>query len=123
MKLVARLVDSLRSIPGVHLYCCDSLENRLPTVSMNLDGLEAGDLGTMLDADYNVATRTGLHCAPLSHELLGTIAIHGAVRLSIGPFNTEEHIDKAIKGVAEIARWNSGRRRVQGFEVSPVAIP
>ena len=104
MELAARLVDGLRSIPGVRLYCCDSLANHLPTVSMNLDGLEAGELGTMLDVDHNVATRTGLHCAPMAHELLGTTAVHGAVRFSIGPFNTKEHIDAAVRGVAETAR-------------------
>lgn len=112
MELAARLVDGLRSIPGVRLYCCDSLANHLPTVSMNLDGLEAGELGTMLDVDHNVATRTGLHCAPMAHELLGTTAVHGAVRFSIGPFNTKEHIDAAVRGVAETARWNAGRKRV-----------
>jgi cysteine desulfurase family protein len=122
MKLAATLVGGLRSIPGVRLYCCDSLENHLPTVSMNLDGLEAGDLGTMLDADHNVATRTGLHCAPLVHQLLGTVAIHGAVRFSIGPFNTEEHIDAAVKGVTDIARWNASRRRLQSHRVPPVAV-
>jgi cysteine desulfurase family protein len=120
MKLAARLVDGLRSIPGVRLYCCDSLENHLPTVSMNLEGLEASDVGAMLDADHNVATRTGLHCAPLAHELLGTLAIHGAVRFSIGPFNTEEHIDAAVRGVADIAAWNAGRRPVVKRAALPV---
>jgi len=34
---------------------------------------------------------------------LGTDKLHGAVRFGIGPFNTEEHIRKAIAAVAEIA--------------------
>jgi cysteine desulfurase / selenocysteine lyase len=34
---------------------------------------------------------------------LGTDKIHGTVRMSIGPFNTEDHIDKAIQAVKEIA--------------------
>jgi cysteine desulfurase / selenocysteine lyase len=53
--------------------------------------------------DYNIACRTGLQCAPKVHEGIGTFDIHGTVRLSIGPFNTEEHIDKTIKAVEEIA--------------------
>ncbi|MGA9622998.1 MAG: aminotransferase class V-fold PLP-dependent enzyme [Bryobacteraceae bacterium] len=110
MKLAARLVAGLRAIPGVRLYCCQSLANHLPTIAMNLDGLEAADLGTMLDVDHNIATRTGLDCAPLAHRQLGTAGIHGTVRFSIGPFNTEEHIDAAIRGVAEIARWKAGRK-------------
>jgi selenocysteine lyase/cysteine desulfurase len=57
----------------------------------------------MLDVDHNIACRTGLHCAPLVHEQLGTLRIHGGVRFGIGAFNTEEHIDHAIGAVKEIA--------------------
>ena len=111
MKLAQRLVEGLRMIESVRLYCCDSLDNHLSTVTMNIEGLEAGDVGTMLDVDHNVATRTGLHCAPLVHEQLGTIPLHGAVRFSIGAFNTEAHIDAAIEGVRQIASWSRERRK------------
>jgi len=40
----------------------------------------------------------------LLHKQLGTDAIHGAVRLSVGPFNTMAHIETAIGAVREIAR-------------------
>ncbi len=111
MKLAARLVEGLRRIEGVRLYCCGSLENHLATVSMNIEGLEAGEVGTILDVDHNVATRTGLHCAPKVHEQLGTMDVHGSVRLSIGPFNTEAHIEAAIQGIAAITAWATARAR------------
>jgi cysteine sulfinate desulfinase/cysteine desulfurase-like protein len=44
------------------------------------------------------------------HEHLGTDKIKGAVRFGIGPFNTEEHIDKAIQAVRDIAEMQSRRR-------------
>ena len=103
MKLARKLVDGFKNIDGVAVYCCDSLENHLSTVTINVEGLEAGDVGIMLDVDFSIATRTGLHCAPLVHQQLGIDKIHGGVRFSIGAFNTEEHIDKAIKAVTEIA--------------------
>jgi selenocysteine lyase/cysteine desulfurase len=99
----------LRAIDGVKLYCCDSLKNHLSTITMNLEGLEAGDVGIMLDVKHNIATRTGLHCAPLVHQQLGTVEIHGGVRFSIGAFNTEQHVDIAVEAVAEIARRYSAR--------------
>ena len=77
---------------------------------MNLEGLEAGDVGIMLDVDHGIATRTGLHCAPLVHQQLGTLERHGTVRFSIGAFNTEEQVDAAIHAVGEIARWAAARR-------------
>jgi cysteine desulfurase family protein len=103
MRLARRLVDGFKSIDGVVTYCCDRMDNHLSTVTMNVEGLEAGDVGIMLDVDFNIATRTGLHCAPLVHKQIGTIDIHGSVRFSIGPFNTEAHIDRAIEAVSEIA--------------------
>jgi cysteine desulfurase family protein len=103
MKLANKLVAGFKDIEGVTVYCCDSMENHLSTVTMNVDNLEAGDVGIMLDVDFNIATRTGLHCAPLVHQQIGTMPVHGAVRFAIGPFNTEEHIDAAIAAIAEIA--------------------
>jgi selenocysteine lyase/cysteine desulfurase len=65
--------------------------------------MEALNTGTLLDGEYNIACRTGLHCAPLVHQQMGTDKIGGSVRIGIGPFNTEEHIQTAIQAVAEIA--------------------
>jgi selenocysteine lyase/cysteine desulfurase len=104
MKLAGQLVDGFAQIDGVTTYCCKSMKNHLATIAMNVEGMDAENVGIMLDVDHNIATRTGLHCAPLVHEQIGTMPIHGAVRFAIGPFNTEEHIKKAVKSVAEIAR-------------------
>jgi cysteine desulfurase family protein len=110
MELAQRLVQGLREIEGVSLYCCDRLENHLSTVTINIDGLEAREVGTMLDVDYDIATRTGLHCAPLVHQQIGTSQLHGAVRFSIGPFNTAAHIESAIAAMREIAHWKKTRK-------------
>jgi len=118
MKLAQKLVDGLRQIERVRLYCYDSLQNHLSTVTVNIEGVDAGDVGTMLDVDHDIATRTGLHCAPLVHTQIGTLDIHGGVRFSIGAFNTEQHIDAAIKAVVEIAEWSSKRKPKQGAAVA-----
>ena len=109
MKLANKLLNGLREIEGVHVYCWDTADNHLSTMTINIDGIDAGDVGTMLDVDHNVATRTGLHCAPLVHKQLGTLAIHGGLRFSIGAFNTEEHIDAALNGIRTIAAWAAER--------------
>ncbi|HRZ42773.1 MAG TPA: aminotransferase class V-fold PLP-dependent enzyme [Bacteroidales bacterium] len=103
MVLWQHMVEGMRAIEGVILYCADSPENHNPVLSLNVKGMDSGDVGTILDVDYGIACRTGLQCAPRVHEVIGTDKIHGTVRLSIGPFNTAEHIDAAIEAVRDIA--------------------
>ena len=102
-RLLRMLVEGLRAVAGVTLYCQDDLADHIAVMIFNIDGFEAGDTGTILDVDHDIACRTGLHCAPRVHEQIGTDRIHGAVRLGIGPFNTDDHIAAAIRAVREIA--------------------
>jgi cysteine desulfurase / selenocysteine lyase len=111
MELWTLLRNGLRAIDGVTLYCQDSAEDHISVLAFNVDGMDAGDVGTMLDVDYGIACRTGLHCAPMVHEHLGTDKIHGSVRFGVGPFNTEEQIARAIQAVREIAEIQSRKRR------------
>ncbi len=113
MRLTTMLRDGLKDVDGVTLYCQDDLTDHIAVLLFNVNGLEAMDTGTMLDVDYSIAARTGLHCAPLVHEQLGIDKIHGGVRFGIGPFNTEEHIQKAIEAVKDIA-LTARKRPVRG---------
>jgi cysteine desulfurase family protein len=108
MELFAELQDGLSQIEGVTLHGTTNLEHRLPVLSFTVDGLDAADVGTMLDVDFDIATRTGLHCAPLIHEHLGT-SPRGTVRMSLGPMNELQHVEAAIDAVGSIAV--SARRR------------
>lgn len=103
MKLTTMLRDGLKDTEGVTLYCQDDLTDHIGIFLFNVAGFEALNVGTLLDVDYNIACRTGLHCAPLIHVHIGTADIHGAVRFGVGPFNTEEDIKTAIEAVKEIA--------------------
>ena len=105
MKLTRMLTDGLKELDGVSLHCQDNLTDHISVISFNIDTLEALDAGTLLDGEYNIACRTGLHCAPLVHEQLGTAQNGGSVRMSIGPFNTEDDIKTAIEAVKEIVEF------------------
>ncbi|MFC2107493.1 aminotransferase class V-fold PLP-dependent enzyme [Bacteroidota bacterium] len=103
MDLWEKLRDGVAKIKGIKIYCATQRENQNPVLSFNVNGFDSGDVGTLLDVDYNIACRTGLQCAPLCHVGIDTFDIHGTVRLSIGPFNTEADINLAIEAVADIA--------------------
>ncbi|MBP1672398.1 MAG: csd [Bacteroidetes bacterium] len=103
MDLWDKMRSEIQKIENVTTYCAVNRENKNPVLSLNVNGFESGDVGTMLDVDYNIACRTGLQCAPFVHQHLGTDLIHGTVRLSIGPFTLENHVDAAIQAIKEIA--------------------
>ena len=102
MELFARLQQGLQEIDGVNLHGTTDLRDRLPVLSFTVPGRDPSDVGTMLDVDHNIATRTGLQCAPLIHEQMGT-SPRGTVRMSVGPANTADQIETAVKAVTDIA--------------------
>ena len=106
MELFARLQDGLRDIDGVNFHGPTDLSFRLPVLSITVDGWDPSDVGTLLDADHNIACRTGLQCAPLIHDQMGT-SPRGTVRLSLGPSSQESHVDAAIRGIQDIAGSSS----------------
>ena len=73
-------------------------------------GMAADDVGAILDADYGIAVRTGLHCAPLVHADLGT-SKDGAVRFSLGISTT----DRDRRG----PRRDGGHRSITVAEALP----
>jgi cysteine desulfurase family protein len=103
MVLWNRLKNGISDNEKVTIYCARNDKDQNPLLSINLQGFDSGDVGTLLDVDYDIACRTGLQCAPLVHVGLGTDKIHGTVRISIGPFNTEEDVDTAIEAISEIS--------------------
>ena len=107
MDLGRVLWTALRNTDGVTLYCADSLERRTPVFSFNIDGLDPAQAGMRLDVDYDIACRTGLHCAPLVHESLGTSPA-GAIRFSLGPATTRADVEAAAEAVAALVADTRG---------------
>jgi selenocysteine lyase/cysteine desulfurase len=103
MSLIRRLRDGLSSLGKVWLYCALTLENHLPLLLCNIQRMEPEQVSTILDGDFGIATRAGLHCAPLVHEDLGT-SPQGGVRFSLGPFNTDEEIDEVLEAMTTLTK-------------------
>jgi cysteine desulfurase family protein len=101
--LARRLWEGLAELKRVKLYGAPLWDRRVGVVLANIEGMLPADVGAILDGDFGIATRVGLHCAPLVHRALGT-GRAGGVRFSVGPFNTEEEIDRAVEAMARIGR-------------------
>ena len=93
------LRDSLRSVPRLRVVGSD--DESLPVVSVTLEDLAPVDVSTILDSDYGIETRAGIHCAALVHEHLGTSG-EGTLRISAGLSTTEDDIDAVVNALSEI---------------------
>jgi cysteine desulfurase family protein len=102
IKLTKLLLDGLDTVPGLSYYGPARAENRLGLVSFNLEGHDPNKVAIKLDRDYGIMVRSGIHCAPQAHYLLGT-APGGAVRASLGYFNQTEHVEHLIDALQQIA--------------------
>jgi len=81
-----QLLDVLRSHNNIHIVGGDSEDNRIGVVSCVFDGYSSDSIGQVL-SEYDIAVRTGLHCAPRAHEFMKT-APDGTVRFSVGYFTS-----------------------------------
>lgn len=116
MELMAELQNGLAEIPGVKIWGTKRLDRRVATLSITVANYDPSDVGTILDAEHTVLTRTGLHCAPLIHDHMGS-SPRGTVRFSIGPYNTREHVAAAIRAVEQLASDRPATTQVQGCKL------
>lgn len=103
IELTGRLLDGLKGIDAVTVYGPESAEERVGVVSLNVRDYEPQVLAAVLDENFGIETRAGLHCAPGMHRAIGTLDTGGTVRFSLGPFTTADEIDAAVAAVREIA--------------------
>lgn len=89
------LISEILNIPNYTISGPLDKENGTSCVSITHSKLDISELSYILDSDFNISNRSGLHCAPLAHKTIGTYPT-GTVRLSLSYFNTLDEIKYAI---------------------------
>lgn len=97
-EMTRRLLDAVRSVPGVRLLGPDDVRDRLAVVSFVVDGVHAHDVGQVLD-DAGVAVRVGHHCAQPLHRRLGAAA---SARASAAVYTTAEEVDAFAEALGRV---------------------
>lgn len=100
--LTRYFITELKKIDKVKIYGTCDVETQAPVVSINIGDEDSSEVSYVLDKAFDIAVRPGLHCAPLAHKTIGTFE-QGVVRFSIGPFTTNDDIEKAIEAVRKIS--------------------
>ena len=109
-ELVSRFVEGAAEIEGVTEYGPKDLGLRCGVLSFNVEGLTCSEVGTLLDDDYAIMSRVGLHCAPGAHRTAGTFPT-GTVRFGFSLLNTADEVDRSLEAIREIAAWAATERQ------------
>ncbi|MEA3464590.1 MAG: aminotransferase class V-fold PLP-dependent enzyme, partial [Thermodesulfobacteriota bacterium] len=98
-SLINRLRKGLSYLAGVVLYGPCNAEGGV--LSFTVDGIDSAEVGFLLDQQYQIAVRIGLHCAPDAHHTIGTFP-RGTIRVSPGYFNTRADVDHLLTAMTDI---------------------
>ena len=102
MLLVKKAYYELKKMNNVTLYTNEpDVEYYVPVLSFNVKGVNCETVSEILSEKYNIATRSGLHCAPLAHKSYNTFET-GTVRIVPSVFNTEKDINALLYAVNKI---------------------
>ena len=94
------LRDGLKNMKNINL-CEENLEDYGSVISFTSPIAETSEIAYLLDKRYDIAVRSGLHCAPLAHKTYGTFP-DGTVRLSPGFFNTTHEMQLTLDAINDI---------------------
>ncbi|WP_097028262.1 aminotransferase class V-fold PLP-dependent enzyme [Clostridium peptidivorans] len=96
-------IEELSNMNDISIIGYNSNLKYVPTISITSSKVDVSELGMLLERDFGIMTRTGLHCAPLAHKTIGTFPT-GTLRFSLGLFNTKEHIDYTINSLYKLLK-------------------
>lgn len=94
--------EGVKHLPGVRLYGDFDADVRTPVVTLNLKDYDSAAVADELMQRFDIAVRSGGHCAPLMHQALGT-GKQGAVRFSFSHLNTMDEVQEAVKAMRILA--------------------
>jgi cysteine desulfurase family protein len=110
-ELMQRMIDGLVGLESEYelkWFGPKTVEQRCGVFSVKIPDVDPHRLSRVLEEDFSILTRSGLHCAPLAHKTFGTAETGGTTRFSFGPFNTLEHIGSTIDAMGAICRAHAG---------------
>jgi selenocysteine lyase/cysteine desulfurase len=105
LQLTVFFIDKIKQVDNVTLYGPDANDERVSLISLNIRGSSPSEIALMLDREYGIMVRAGLHCSPLAHKAIGTYP-QGAVRFSLGCFTTEEEIIYTVNALKQYLTLN-----------------
>ena len=116
MMLTERFLEYAGNLPKVRVVGPLSLSDRTSVVSLDFTERDNAEVTHILDRQYGIMTRCGMHCSPAAHKALDTFP-RGTVRFSFGYFNTLEEVRYAGEAIRKILSLASSKRSVRSGSI------
>lgn len=100
--LVEQTLAGLSTVDGLSFFGPKIADLRVGVFSVRIEGIEPAELSAMLESQFGLLTRSGLHCAPLAHQTIGTNMQGGTTRISFGPFNTPTDVELLLDSLNRV---------------------
>jgi len=104
-ELSRKTLETLKQVPGLHIYGLDDprrVEERVPTIAVNLEGMHPRKVAELLD-ERNIYVCSGNYYALAVTERLGVEESGGMVRIGGVHYNTLEEVDRLGEALVEIS--------------------
>lgn len=95
-----RLLEILNNYDFIHTIGASHSIPYVGIVSCLMDGISSDSAGNIFN-ERGISVRTGLECAPIAHQYMGTYPA-GTIRFSISYFTTEEDFEELIAALDDI---------------------
>jgi selenocysteine lyase/cysteine desulfurase len=130
VELAEHALKLLHEVPSLKILGDIKPENRLGVIAFNVGDIDNNLVSMVLNYESAIATRNGCFCAhPYLHFLLGLkdttelrmklvrgdeVDLPGAVRLSVGIYNTKEEVDELAKMLNIISerKWQASYEKL-----------
>ena len=95
-SLTRAFLLGLKSIANITLYGPGDWAKKTAVIPFTIRGKDHGSMGELLDSEFGIMCRVGLHCAPAAARTMGVFP-QGTIRFSLGYFNQQSEIDYALE--------------------------
>ena len=93
-------MEKINEIENVKIFGPKNSNKKVGVIAFNVADVHGHDVATILD-EFNIAIRSGHHCAMPLHDYL---KVPASARASFYIYNTKEDVDKLIEGIKEVKK-------------------
>lgn len=100
--VAADFLARVAALPAIAAFGPPPGSPREPVFALRVRGFSVAEAGALLEREFGITQRSGLHCNPGVHQALGSFP-EGTLRLSFGALPDQVELDRALTALRELS--------------------